>query len=313
MNSASKPFALLAALLLAACPGSIDPEERRDQGPKDSQPSDTETPADQRTPDRGAREAGVDAPSPDSQRPDTQPPKPDIGPDGPQLTFCAHQPDATTLALFPFEVRQGGGQFLDVTTAGYQATSHGTVQHGGSGKPGCTKAALFDGQGGYLQIPHDSSFSLIRGSVDLWVRFDNSATAGIVSKDALGTNETGHITVQRICDGSIAVRKQETNNQSFVQCSAPIPNGTWVHVGVNFGTGGLELWVDGVKSSRKGTVSCNGWVCGSSTESGIAGNTNPWVLGGDSMRSGDGKATPVEHPLRGAIDSFRVSSARRNF
>lgn len=243
------------------------------------------------------------------------PPTPDQGrPDGPLLTFCTSKIDADTLTLLTFESITSGA-FDDISGRGHTGVMHGSAQQGASGKPGCLKAAVFDGQAdSYLEIANHPDYALAAGSVDLWVRFDQGGMAGIVSKDASGTNEDGHLTIFRGCDGSIVVRQQLGGDQHFIRCSSPVSNGDWHSVGVNFGSGGLELWVDGKQGTRTGALPCGEtYVCGSSTETGIGNNSNPWVVGAHAMNSDDGAATPVRDPLAGAIDSLRISKVRRAF
>jgi hypothetical protein len=54
-------------------------------------------------------------------------------------------------------------------------------------------------------------------------------------------------------------------------------------------------------------------VCGESSTGGIQGNENPWLLGAAATSSEEGRATPAHRQLAGAIDSLRISDARRDF
>lgn len=270
-------------LLLSACTGTV---ARSDVG-VDALAGETGASDLPRLDARG--DGTADLPAPDAlAAPDL------LRTDGPQLTFCTSKIDADTLALLTFESTSMPGGFDDISGRGHTGKIHGSAQQGASGKPGCLKAAVFDGQAdSYVEIADHTDFKLASGSVDLWVRFDKAGTAGIVSKDASGTNEDGHLTLFRACDDSIVVRQQLGGDQHFVQCSAPVSSGDWHSVGVNFGPGGLELWIDGQQSTRSGALPCGeSYVCGSSTETGISKNSNPWVLGAHAMNSTDGAATP---------------------
>jgi hypothetical protein len=107
-----------------------------------------------------------------------------------------------------------------------------------------------------------------------------------------------------------------------VQCQASAPVGQWFHVGVNFGkTTGLQLFVDHKQASGTHNITFGGpgyvcsqsRTCGSSSLAGIAGNTNPWVIGASAMQSGEGNGTPATNPLAGAIDEVRISKKPRAF
>jgi hypothetical protein len=201
----------------------------------------------------------------------------------------------------------------------HDGTLKGTAAARVSGKSGCGKALSFSTSSpiSYLQVADSSDWDLSEGSVDLWIRFDGaaSATEGIASRDANGQTNAGHFTIVRMCNGSIMVRLQDTSSV-WAQCSPPVNDQSWHHVGVNFGgSGGLKLYVDGTLASRTASITCNSndWACGASTTKGIAGNDNPWTIGASSMKSAEGSSEPVEDPLSGRIDSFRVSKARRSF
>jgi hypothetical protein len=225
--------------------------------------------------------------------------------------------DANTLLLFTFE---GSGTTVTDVAGSHNGTLAGTAAARVSGKSGCGKAMSFSASSpiSYLQVPDSSHWDLSEGSVDLWIRFDGAASAkeGIASRDANGQANAGHFTIVRMCNGSIMVRLQDTTSV-WAQCSAPVNDQAWHHVGVNFGgSGGLKLYVDGTLASRTTSIDCgdsNPWACGSSTSKGIAGNDNPWTIGASSMKSNEGSSEPVNDPLSGRIDSFRISKVRRSF
>ena len=119
----------------------------------------------------------------------------------------------------------------------------------------------------------------------------------------------------RLCNGSLQLRLQDTTN-SYSQCSNPISAKIWHHVGVNFGgTGGLKVYVNGTLANRTSSITCGTTVttCGDTATVGISGNDNPWVLGAATWQSTEGSATPVNAPLKGQIDSFRLSKSNRSF
>ena len=229
---------------------------------------------------------------------------------------CAYKADSDTLALYTFE---GNGSTVADVTGNHDGTIVGSgTQYMGS-NTGCGKSLSFPGTTpiAYVEISDSTDWDLVAGSVDFWVRFDGSASGseGIVSRDASGTTYDGHLTIMRLCNGSLYLRLQDATN-SWGQCSDPLSTKTWHHVGVNFGgTAGLQLYIDGALATRTASIICgtDTTTCGDTATKGISGNDNPWVLGAAAWTSDEGLATPVSLPLAGRIDSFRVSKANRSF
>jgi Concanavalin A-like lectin/glucanases superfamily len=229
---------------------------------------------------------------------------------------CVDKGDADTVALYTFE---GSGTTVTDSTGKHHGKLVGSGAARVSGKSYCGDAMGFPGSTpeAYVEIPDSTDFDLSKGAVDFWVRFDATASGseGVFSRDASGTTNAGHITMFRLCNGSLLLRLQSTTN-SYHQCSDPITAKSWHHVGVNFGgTGGLTFYVDGTLAGRTASITCGTTVntCGAAATVGINGNDNPWVLGAAAWNSTEGAATPVNTPLKGQIDSFRLSKANRSF
>jgi hypothetical protein len=227
---------------------------------------------------------------------------------------CVATADPDTLALLTFE---GSGDTAIDLTGQHPGTLVGKVDRV-AGPSGCGSAVEFDEQKtNYVVIPDAPAWDLNTGSLDFWVRIDTAPSAkgvrGLVSRDAKLSAKPGHISIFQMCDGGIAVRLQGSGKES-VRCSPPVALGAWHHIGVNFGAGALQLFVDGAEATRSDLQRCSfDLQCGTSTDNGIAGNDNPWVLGASSGSSDEGQAEPVSASFDGAIDSFRVSSVRRAF
>jgi hypothetical protein len=223
--------------------------------------------------------------------------------------------DPDTLLLYTFS---GSGTTVTDATGQHHGTIVGGVARG-AGAQGCGKAAVFPkSTSDYIEVPDAPAWDLSQGSVDLWLRVDTHTTAsirGIVSRDADQIAKPGHLTLYQLPDGGLAVRLQHLSNQGAVRCSPPLALGVWHHVGINWGAGGLQLFVDGVEALRTDSVYAKPLTlaCGTSSETGIEGNDNPWVLGTGSHQSAEGSALPTSFPFDGAIDSFRVSKTRRAF
>lgn len=254
----------------------------------------------------------------DLQTPPGDLPPADLGPP------CASTIDNRTLALFDFEGLSGNKTLIDKV-----GTQDGLIMQPlfvtrKPGMPGCGQALVFSAtstKSATAQIPDHKLWQLPDGSLDLWVRFDtfNDRPMGVVAKDAIGMS-AGHLLLVRNCNGRLIVRFQ-SNTQQVYRCSNVVNLDTWVHVGINFGKGGLALFVNGVKSDPKTTAewadNCTGSPltvpCGEAFTLGLASNTNPWILGGLSKNAKAGTTTNVISPLSGAIDSLRISDSPRAF
>jgi hypothetical protein len=228
---------------------------------------------------------------------------------------CAGAGDANTVALYTFE---GSGSTVTDVAGGHHGKTVGSGLSRVTGMGGCGDAMRFSSTNpiSYVEIPNAAAWNLSSGSVDLWVRFDGTgAVEDILAREANSQANAGHITLSRLCNGSVWVRLQDTSS-SWTQCSDPVSAQTWHHVGVNFGgSGGLRLYVGGKQAQRSKSIACPGrtFACDSSSSKGIAGNSNPWVLGTGCGKSNEGSALPVSNPLSGRIDSVRISSVRRTF
>jgi hypothetical protein len=231
---------------------------------------------------------------------------------------CGAGVDQHTLVLLDLD--RPTGTTVPDSTGNHPAELRGQQAQAVEGPPGCGQALAFpagDTATTYVELPDSPDWDLTEGAVDFWVRFDTSSadqeTQGVLSRDAVNVELEGHLSMLRACDGSLVVRLQRAGSTHY-QCSAPIADGVWTHVGLNFGAAnGLQLFVDGTVATRTDPVPCRTGTCGASGPYGIDGNDNPWVIGALAWGSAEGSATPVGPGLGGAIDHFRVSSVPRDF
>lgn len=239
------------------------------------------------------------------------------------LLGCDAPLDPSVVARWSFDALSGN-QVPEETGQHPGTLSGGTAQLV-AGAPGCGKGlsipAGLEGQP-YVVVPYAPAWQLAQGSVDFWVRFDTlDKTQGIIGRDAFGELAAGHLSIFRACDGALVVRLQRGASEG-IRCSQPVPDGVWLHVGVNFGAAGLQLFVDGTLAIRTGTVvyskhgvsTCaHEMTCGTNVSGGIDGNSNPWVIGAISFASTEGTTDQISHHLGGTIDALRVSAAPRSF
>ena len=88
-------------------------------------------------------------------------------------------------------------------------------------------------------------------------------------------------------------------------CSKPLREGRSYHIGLNFGRGGLQLYVDGQRADESGNAVLSGgatFKCSTDErglELGIDGNDEPWSIGALAVRGEPGVVGPTEGPLGG--------------
>ncbi|MCA9551728.1 MAG: hypothetical protein KC933_16945 [Myxococcales bacterium] len=234
---------------------------------------------------------------------------------------CPFGPDPEALAYFGVDGDVGSSTLTD-SAGQWQATlrPRGATISAADGPPGCGDALALSGQA-WAVIDDSGALEPPQGALDFWVRFEGEPTArqGIISRDASGQAQAGHLSVFRTCDDHVVVRIQDQSN-SYYRCSdVTLEPGRWAHVGINFGAPGVELWVNGEIST--GTIAVGLWgdgctaliPCDQRPDLDIVGNRNPWVLGADASGSEEGGAEPAYNVLRGALDGVRISARRRRF
>lgn len=178
----------------------------------------------------------------------------------------------------------------------------GDVVGGGTKPTGLTpagSAAVFDGSGDYIEIPHSDTYLLEQGTLSFWFNPDTtSGTQGLVYKDASGFGQGGHLAVY--LSGSTLRARLSSDSQDVTLSSESITAGQWSHVALSFGAEGLALYVDGV---REDSADYGG---GLNTTSGGLGNREPIVIGADASGASSGAASPLSNYFGGRIDDVRL-------
>ena len=194
-------------------------------------------------------------------------------------------------------------------TSGNVATDHaglsdGKYTHGvtlkAEGAPSGDLAAEFDGTNDYVEIPHVAGYLLDDGTIQLWFRAaDTSGHQALFSKDATSYGDGGHVHIYLNGD-DIRVRLQSTSAEYEVQQANVVDADEWFHVAFTFGSGGMALYLNGVK------VDTDPYTGGLGTSSGGSGNTEPIAVGAGTWGSAAGQVTPVSYPFEGRIDSLAI-------
>lgn len=152
----------------------------------------------------------------------------------------------------------------------------------------------FNGGTDALVIPHDESLALDNGTISLWINAVNPLREqGILSKDARGQSEPGHLTIS-VQDGALKVRLQDDNGNSYYIDAGAVEADKWHQITVSWGEEGLRLYQDGTLIGENAYTG------------GIAGNGEPIVLGASAAGSGAGAANHLGEYFEGDIDGLAI-------
>ena len=190
------------------------------------------------------------------------------------------------------------------------ASNNGTYSNVTMGQAGALggdadTAADFNGSSSYVEIAHDDAYLLDDGAIQLWFHVDSlpSSTEGLFSKDSSGYDTGGHLTIMLDSDGTVDVRLQSASGDYYVE-SAATEAGAWHHVVFTFGSGGMELFVDGQLADT------NAYTGGIATTSGDVGNYEPIALGASTQSSGDGTVSSLRDYFDGSLDEVAIFSSQ---
>ena len=230
---------------------------------------------------------------------------------------CSGGSDPWTVSLYTFE--SPSSAFSDVAGSN-PATVAGAAASTVSSLSGCGDA-LSPGGTTYGHIAHAPSLALTEGSIDAFVRVPDVIPslwpAAVFAKDNLGTSPDGQLNLFLTDEGRVVARMQQGGSAQF-RCSSEVYDpGAWLHVGVNIGSPNLELYVNGTRQNYTGNATIGRWkdVCAGGTQTaGLASNNLDAFIGANNwtMTPPFGVSTEVM-TTGGAIDSLRISDARRDY
>lgn len=247
------------------------------------------------------------------------------------------------IAVYSFDADDPG---FDVSGNELHAVSAGSALATVESVDGCGQALHFTpdnlgvdpATGSYLQLPDSAQFRVASGSLDFAMRFESAAiplpeqpSIAVVSRDALNIESDGHFTLFLTSGARLVARFQQTGEldfgETFFRCSEELPTDTWLHVGVNFGAAGLEVWVDGslqqvsgIDNGVEGTLGECGNTLGGDAERGptrgMQDNPNVWLIGADQHRSEEGSTQPLRDGAflsHATLDQVRFTSQAQDF
>ena len=181
----------------------------------------------------------------------------------------------------------GGEQVIDVSGAGHTATLHnGAVTSAADG-------LVLDGVDDYVEIAHDDRFTLDNGTLSLWFRTTSSDAFGLWSKDSQGFDGGGHLTLYTLDGGGVRLRIQSIDMSYGASHVAATGNGSWQHVVATFGSGGVQLYLNGE------LVASNAYV------GGTQGNREPIAMGAATTYSGNLSTMPIDAAFPGNMSDVR--------
>ncbi|RLB49589.1 MAG: hypothetical protein DRJ42_20745 [Deltaproteobacteria bacterium] len=206
---------------------------------------------------------------------------------------------------------------------------HGSVAAGRHCDVGaCDTALCFDGTEpgvNHAMVPHSPDFLLEKGAVEFFAQLDSLGSFGLVSRDAFGAMEPGHLTVMTTTDGHVVFRLQVLEGAApparWLCSRATVEVGRPFHVGVSWGgPGGVRLFLNGSDELYVGgglTIDQGGptsiTCVAAGAPGGIEGNSEPWYFGVYAGFRRPDTPYDLRAPLHGTIDEVRIHNAPMNF
>jgi hypothetical protein len=180
---------------------------------------------------------------------------------------------------------------FDVDASDGSGNGHDGALRGGAAVTG--GALVLDGDGDYVEVANDASFARAEGTVAVWFRVDDlSSPRGLWSRDSSGFDGGGHLSLWATDTGKARVRLQSTDT-SYSLVAGSVTTGADHLVVATFGSGGLDLYVDGMH------------VASDSYTGGTTGNAEPIAIGAATVVSDDASVTPIRDPFAGRIYDAR--------
>ena len=212
-------------------------------------------------------------------------------------------PDPVLLAHWKLDEITGGGG--ETTTAVDDAAGNDGTYTGGAvgnevGFGDGGTAVRFDGSNDYVLVPHSAAYLLDRGAVSFW--FNSNSMSGhhaLFSKDSSNYDTGGHLHIYAY-GSQIRVRLQSTSADYVLNSPSGVSSNQWHHVVLNFGVGGMQLYLD------DSLVDSDAYTGGLGVSSGGTGNHEPLVIGAGTWGSGDLTHTPLSYYFAGLIDDVRI-------
>ncbi|MDX2019734.1 MAG: LamG-like jellyroll fold domain-containing protein [Deltaproteobacteria bacterium] len=235
----------------------------------------------------------------------------------PAPSGCGVAADQDTVALWSFESTNADH------TGTYPITWRGGTPGTATGADKCAKAIQMDGKT-FGEVNFKTGFAgLTEGAIEMfvWLPPKSNKVHVMLAADARNQKSNGHFVLGYETQGKIVLRMQNAEtapegSKTFYVCSgANMPANQWIHLGINFGPQGVQMFVNGEIAENKGVHYKHGneQNCGDNPAWSPAGNGNPLVIGGATNEATEGIADTVIKRFEGRIDQLRISRKRRDF
>jgi hypothetical protein len=149
----------------------------------------------------------------------------------------------------------------------------------------------FDGRSQNVVVPHDPKWLLGQGVVVVDFTADRlKGIQGLISKDAKGYLDGGHLVIWLDEGGAVVARMQDKTSEHFVQSPAQaVKTGVPTRLALAFGPGGMKLYLAGKM------VGSNDY------QGGLQGNQEPLVIGARDWASSPRAADNLDAFFAGTI------------
>ena len=156
-----------------------------------------------------------------------------------------------------------------------------------------TTAADFDGANDYVEIPHSSDFALAEGTIQFWFNVDGtSGQFTLMSMES--SSDTDGLNL-RVKDNYLEFNLKGGGSDHFLNSAAgSITAGQWHSASLTWGSGGLELYLDGTL------------VASDPYTGGLPDIGEPITIGASQKSSDDGLANNLEDFFDGQIAEVAV-------
>ena len=157
-----------------------------------------------------------------------------------------------------------------------------------------TTAATFDGSNDYAEISNSPDFATADGTMQLWFNVDS--TSGMYTLLSMESSSDGNDALNlHIKDDFLEFNFKGGGDDHFIlSSSGSVTAGQWHHVAFTWGSGGLDLYLDG---TLVGSDSYTG---------GLADIGEPLVIGASQKSSDNGLANNLEDYFDGSISEVAI-------
>lgn len=144
-------------------------------------------------------------------------------------------------------------------------------------------------------LPHEAAYEVAEGTIAMTFSADDLAGfQGLLSKDAYGYGTGGHVGVFLVED-ELRIRMQSADDDVDIVVGADIRADIEYDLAITFGSGGLDIYLDGVRIGGD-----DSWT------SGLTGNNESILIGANQWASDPGSTDVIQDAFNGDIDELSI-------